>query len=253
MHNYIKKVNPMSSTSRIHPRYSRQIQNSNSLVDQVYQAIHDSIVSGRIHPGDPLPQVQLAEEMGVSARTVREALSRLVAEGLAESEPHHSVRVTRITIEDQEQLYRMRAEIEGMAFEEAAARITRKELERLKEIVDLASQTTDPESAPSAQIYNREFHWTIILASGKRQYIRMLDQIWKLMFTYFEGYELYDDHFTRRQEDVASHTAILAALEAHDGKGARRELEHHIRITFEGQRKQMADYLEQSLENGEGL
>ena len=238
----------MSNSTLINPRFSNINQSASTLVDQAYHAIHDSIVSGHIHPGDPLPQVQLAEELGVSARTVREALARLVMEGLAVAEPHHSVRVTRFTIEDQEQLYLMRSQIEGMAFEEAASRISEQELNYLKEIVDKASQTTDPESTASAQFYNREFHWTIIKASGKRQYVRMLEFIWKLMFTYFEGYQDMDDHFARRIEDLESHNTIIQALEAGDGKAARAALEKHISMTFEGQRKQMIEYLDQTFE-----
>ncbi len=241
----------MTNQERIQPRFQNQIQNPNTLVDQVYQAIHDSIIGGRIHPGETLPQVQIAQELGVSARTVREALSRLAAEGLVEAEPHHSVRVAQFTVEDQEQLYRMRSEIEGMAFEDAAAHITQKDLDHLQEILLLASQTNDPASTDSARHYNEDFHWTIIRASGKRQFIRVLEQIWTLMFTYFEGYEQFNGHFQRRQEDVTSHQAILKALTERNGKLARRMLEEHIRITLEGQRRYLSEYLIPSSENGD--
>lgn len=243
--NYIKpEPHTMTNSGRIHPRFQESLQNPQTLVDQVYQAIHNSIITGRIHPGEPLPQVQLAEELGVSARTVREALSRLVSEGLAESEPHHSVRVNKFTVSDQEELYRMRAAIEGMAFEEAAARITRQELDHLKEILLLASQTTDPASTDSARHYNEDFHWTIIRASGKQQYIRILEQIWKVMFTYFEGRDQVEEYFDRREADISTHEGILEALENHDGKQARRMLEEHIRVTYEGQSHYLAEFLQ---------
>ncbi|HZW04528.1 MAG TPA: GntR family transcriptional regulator [Anaerolineaceae bacterium] len=238
----------MSSSSRFDPRFQKQLA-SGTLAQQVYEAIHDSIICGRIHPGDPLRQAELAGELGVSARTVREAFSRLVAEGLAEYEPHRGVRVKRFTIADQEALYRMRSAIEGMAFEAAASRISPEELDYLREIVDLASQDTDPESVRTARHYNQEFHWTIIRASGNDQYIRILDQIWKSMFTYFEGYDLDDDHFTRREEDRSTHQAILNALAARDGNMARSMIEKHIQMTFEGQRRHLAEYLDQPSEN----
>lgn len=237
----------MTTNNRFDPRIQKQLA-SGTLVQQVYDAIHDSIVCGRIHPGDPLRQAELAEELGVSARTVREALSRLVAEGLAEYEPHRGARVKRFTIADQEALYQMRAAIEGMAFEAAAARITDAELEYLREIIDRASQDLDPESVHSARYYNHEFHWTIIRASGSDQFIRILDQIWKSMLTYFEGTDLDDDDdFIRREEDRASHLKILEALASRNGKKARQAIEEHIRVTFEGQRRHLAEYLDHSL------
>lgn len=226
------------------PRFQKQAQNQKTLVSQTYQILHDSIIAGRILPGESLKQEQLADELGVSARTVREALSRLVAEGLLVAEPHHSVRVNRFTIEDQEELYRMRSAIEGMAAEAAAARITQEELDHLREIVLLASQTNDPESTDRARHYNEDFHWTIINASGKKQYARTLRQIWTLMFTFFEAYELYEGHVVRREEDILSHEAILKALGERNGLLARQMLQEHIRITFEGQLKYLSEYLE---------
>lgn len=233
----------MAPSEIFDPRFQEQLQATPSLPEVVYQAIHDSITCGRIHPGDSLRQADLARELGVSARTVREALSRLVAEGVAEYEPHRGVRVARFTVADQEELYRMRAAIEGMAFEDAAAHITPEELQHLKEIVSLASQNPDPESAAIARRYNEEFHWTIIRASRKRQFVRILDLIWKSMFTYFVGNELINDDLYGRHKDISTHEEILDALQARDGKRARHLLEEHIEFTFEAQRRQMAEFL----------
>ena len=236
----------MNNKKRAEPRFQEDVLATSTLRERVYNAIHDSIICGRILPGEPLLQEELASELGVSARTVREALSRLVAEGVAEHQPHHSVRVTSFTVDDQEELYRMRAVIEGMAFEEAATHITQAELARLREIILLASQTDDPQSAETARHYNQEFHWVIIRASRKRQFIRMLDQIWRSMFTYFVGSELIQNDLYGREKDVATHAAILDALAARDGQRVRQLLEEHIQFTFEAQRLQMKGFLESS-------
>lgn len=215
---------------------------SNSLPEAAYQAIHDAIICGRIEPGEPLHQAELAQELGVSARTVREALSRLVAEGLAEYEPHHSVRVADLTMGDQEELYLMRVAIEGMAFEAAAEYITPQDLARLKEIMPMATQSSDPQSAETTRHYNQEFHWIIIRASGKRQFMRVLDQIWKSMFTYFVLNEVSEtDLKDARQRDKDAHAAIIKALEERDGKRARALVEEHILVTSRYQSLQMKE------------
>lgn len=219
-----------------------------SLPEVTYQAIHDAILSGRIKPGDPMRQTELAQELGVSARTVREALSRLVAEGLAESEPHHSVRVAIFSLEDQEELYKMRAVIEGRAFEVAAESISPQDLARLKEIVRLTTENPGLQSVETANHYNQEFHWIVIRASAKHQLIRILDQIWKSMFVYFGEYGMAEEKLEiTRQVDTVSHAAIVEALEEHDGKKVRALVEQHIMVAFDYQQAQMREFLAQPL------
>jgi GntR family transcriptional regulator, colanic acid and biofilm gene transcriptional regulator len=133
--------------------------------------------------------------------------------------------------------------IEGMACEAAAARLTAHDLGRLQEIVRLATPGRDTESMESARRYNREFHWIIIRASGKRQYTRILDQIWKTMFIYDFQYETSDCQFQDVERlDISTHEAIVAALEAGDGELARKKLEEHILVTFQYQAVQMREY-----------
>jgi DNA-binding GntR family transcriptional regulator len=216
---------------------------SQSLVDKAYQAIHDAILYGNIKPGAQLRQAELAEELGISARTVREALSRLAAEGLVDHEPHHGVRVATFTITDQEELYQMRATIEGKACEVAATCLTPTDLKRLKELVHLATPGTNVDY----KRYNHEFHWIIIRASGKRQYIRILENIWRTMFTYYYEYETPEITYQDAQQmDVKAHEAILAALEERDGEQARKLLEEHIMATFQYQAVQMREYIQRS-------
>jgi len=224
--------------------FSEFAKENHSLVEMAYQAIHDAILYGRIKPGALLRQMDLAKELGISARTVREALSRLTAEGLVVHEQHHSIKVTEYTVSDVEELYLMRAAIEGMAFEAAASRLTAQDLVRLKEIVRLTTLSKDPKEMESARRYNREFHWIIIGASGKRQYMRILDQIWKTLYIYYFQFETDDLKFNEVvQNDNRMHEAIVAALEARDGKKARKLLEEHMLITFQYQSVQMRENL----------
>jgi DNA-binding GntR family transcriptional regulator len=235
----------VNMTELVNPphRFGEFTKGNHSLVEMAYQAIHDAILYGRIKPGTSLRQIDLAEELGISARTVREALSRLTAEGLVVHEQHHSIRVAEYTVADVEELYLMRAAIEGLAFEAAASRLTAQDLGRLKEIVRLATPSKDEQTVESARRYNREFHWIIIRASGKRQYMRILDQIWKTLFIYYFQFETDDCKFNEvEQVDISIHEAIVAALEVKDGKKARKLIEEHVLITFQYQSVQMREY-----------
>lgn len=70
------------------------------LRDTAYEAIRDAIVRGDIPPGAPVRDADLAERLGLSRAPVREALSRLIGEGLVESKPQSYTRVTRLVPRD---------------------------------------------------------------------------------------------------------------------------------------------------------
>ena len=78
----------MTPLAPIHPRYLR---------DQAFLSLREAIVSGRLAPGDPLVIDALAETFGLSAMPVREAVKRLVADGLVEELPRRAHRIAPLT------------------------------------------------------------------------------------------------------------------------------------------------------------
>ena len=65
-------------------------------VDRVAEELRRSLFEGELGPGTPLREVALAEALGVSRSTVREALGLLVAEGLADRVPNSGTQVRRL-------------------------------------------------------------------------------------------------------------------------------------------------------------
>ena len=88
-----------------------------SLVDQVYEKIRDRIVSLKIPFGSKLNVSKLQEEYGVSSTPVREALNRLLNDGLIELENNVGARVIDITEEDVRQIQEL-----SFAYQIVAAR-----------------------------------------------------------------------------------------------------------------------------------
>ena len=78
----------MPPLAPIHPRYLR---------DQAFLSLREAIVSGRLAPGEPVVIDALAETFGISAMPVREAVKRLVADGLIEELPRRAHRITPLT------------------------------------------------------------------------------------------------------------------------------------------------------------
>ncbi|MBW3557926.1 MAG: GntR family transcriptional regulator, partial [Actinobacteria bacterium] len=74
----------------------------------IADVIRERVIDGSFPPGAQLGEVQLAEQLGVSRGPVREALQRLIQEGLLEGRPHRGVFVARLRGDDVVDVYRAR-------------------------------------------------------------------------------------------------------------------------------------------------
>jgi DNA-binding GntR family transcriptional regulator len=90
-----------------------------ALSGQVYETLRTSIRNGNILPGQPLQEVQLAAQLGVSRTPVREALARLANEGLVASDGRSFV-VPSLTLADIDDIYEIRSLIEPEALRHVA-------------------------------------------------------------------------------------------------------------------------------------
>lgn len=227
MHN-AQLNHPLDYMIKIDPGIIDQVRSNQSLSDLAYFALRDSIHSGDIKPGEPLHQEELAHVFNISSRTIRETLKRLVAEGLATYEPHKGVKVIELSAEDQEELFNMRALLEGLALEYAFDRLTDQDLQKMKEILPLTAFSSLSKSISETREYNRQFHWIIIEASQKPHLIRSLDHLWKLIFTYYHEYALTEDQSEKsRFRDLNSHKMLIQALEEKDLPKAREIIVRH--------------------------
>ncbi|HET7647991.1 MAG TPA: GntR family transcriptional regulator [Gaiellaceae bacterium] len=99
--------------------------------DDIALVIEEAIVSGELEPGTVLRQEQLSEQFNVSRTPIREALRRLAALGLVSFVPNRGVRVRTISREELHEAFMVRAELESLATEVAAAKMTAEDLEEL--------------------------------------------------------------------------------------------------------------------------
>lgn len=90
--------------------------------DKAYAALRDDIIEWRLLPGTVLAEVEQSERLGVSRTPLREALSRLTAEGLTTTAGGRGVVVTDISLEDIDELFELRETLEGKAAALAAER-----------------------------------------------------------------------------------------------------------------------------------
>jgi DNA-binding GntR family transcriptional regulator len=89
-----------------------------TLRERVLQALRSAVTSGAYRPGDHLGEVELAERLGVSRGTVREALRHLQQEGLVRAGMRGMLRVNSLSEAEIQGLFRVRAALEGLAVTE---------------------------------------------------------------------------------------------------------------------------------------
>lgn len=154
-------------------------------VDRAYEAIRDDILSGRLAPGERLREEELTRQIGVSRTPIREALRRLESDGYTIVEPNKGASVPVYSKRDVDEIYGLRALLEGHAARRAATRITPeqiKELERInvamkKEAMDETSGATGTQAYMRRSQLSQAFQEVILSASDNNRLFGIVSQL----------------------------------------------------------------------------
>jgi DNA-binding GntR family transcriptional regulator len=207
--------------------------------DDIALALERAIVSGDIAPGTVLRQEQLSEDYGVSRTPVREALRRLAALGLVSFEPNRGVRVRTLSREELREAFLVRAELESLATELAAARITEDDLDELDRAearfaeltARLAGVSSDsPERMALVADWvrgNHAFHDVIYRVANAPLIERLAKSArfsGSAVWAPADATEL-DDLYRRNERQ---HRALIEALRAGSAAGARALAREHV-------------------------
>lgn len=196
-----------------------------SIADNVFSAIENQILSGELPKGTLVTELKLCEQFGVSRTPVREALMRLKQEGLVEETGKGAI-VVGITRADIEDIYEVRARIEGLVSARCAERISRDELKKLEETVSLQEFYAERGMADSIRNLDSEFHRQIYSYCGSRTLETLLLELHRKVK---RVRRLSVEDPTRAKEAVSEHRAILRAISARDAKAAEELTALHIR------------------------
>jgi DNA-binding GntR family transcriptional regulator len=210
-------------------------QEPQALVDDLAERIRERIMTGEIPIGAQLRQAALASEFGVSRTPVREALRQLQTGGLITVVPNRGAVVRVPSPWEVRSAHEVRAELEGLAAERAATRITEPQLavlRRANETMRRAAERARPRQSPAGAtapttVANDEIHTTIHEAARNPWLGRMINQINESFPRNVLALVLASDPAARRQT-VVEHDQIIDALEAGDGPAARTAMHKHV-------------------------
>lgn len=200
------------------------------LKEDIFDTLHDKIVSGIYKPGEWLRQDEIATQLGVSMTPVREGLDLLVAAGLAERVPYRGVRVREIVMKDVIEAYGLRLYLEVVIAQEAAGNMTPDQAEALERTIAEMKKHDSLKEMSMARKLSREFHSAI--ANGTKN--ELLIRLYAIVANAFPDWILYEAMFRKPEILVDSmnhmhveHVLIVNALKKRDGlKAALHSVEH---------------------------
>ncbi|WP_433566626.1 GntR family transcriptional regulator [Nocardia sp. CA-151230] len=194
----------------------------------VQEVLRSEILSGAMPPGTPILQDKVAERLGVSITPVREALRNLESVGLVVYEPNFGAKVAEHAAGDMEELYLLRATVEGLAARLAATSISPAELARLHDIHRELRAALQVGDAGRMSAASREFHAQIARAGGRSIIARHLQWIWESHPIPIEQ-SVWSNPKVAEQA-VESHARLVALLEAGDAAGAENHMVQQVRL-----------------------
>lgn len=197
------------------------------LGDEVYNVIYAQLMTRQIAPGGRISVDRLVRELGVSQTPIREALSRLEAQGLVVKT--HLIGYSAANQMDSsrlDQLYELRLLLEPFAAGRAALSITADDQATL---LRLASEMQAGDVSPKSEAYGRfaqldsDFHDLIAHASGNE----LVQETLANLHTHVHLFRLFY-HARVTSDAINEHQDIIAALAGRDPNAAELAMRHHI-------------------------
>jgi DNA-binding GntR family transcriptional regulator len=218
---------------------------SENLSQKAYSHIHDKLTSGTLRPGLRLSNRKVAQEIGVSFTPVREALNRLVSEGLLEYRDGVGVFVPEATRREIEELYDVREMLECAVVARECGRLSQRTLQELRDLhgemcrivesVEEAGQMG--EHGQRFRELDSAFHLTLIRGTGNRQLLDVVTDLRKkcaiksggASMADLVGHVFHAEPLENVRRTLREHGELLSLLEKSDGVAAAELMCRHIR------------------------
>jgi DNA-binding GntR family transcriptional regulator len=191
--------------------------------EKVYASLRTAVLRGEFQPRQALKPQELATRHGVSLAVVREALLRLVGEGLADRRPNRGFAVPDTGAERWQQIAETRAILEPAALRLAVARGDLEWEAAVRAAHHRLAGTPYGEGEVWSEMH-RLFHRTLLAGCGNEVVLATFDRLW----TAGELARRWSATTDPSRDAAAEHRALEAAALARDAEGAADGLRRHI-------------------------
>jgi DNA-binding GntR family transcriptional regulator len=195
------------------------------LRERIYQILKTYIIEGDLKEDTKITEAELSKQLGVSKTPVREAISRLVVEGLITLHPNKRMTITKIFSKDIIEVYQLRKCLCGLAATLVASKITEEDITKFKEIIRemelFVEKGNVKEYSKSADI----FHGLMQHLSGNRRLetfsINLHEQVYRYRIKSLKVKG-------RIEKSLSEHKKIIEAIIRHDPEQAKKFCEEHL-------------------------
>lgn len=220
---------------------------------KAYHHIQHKIAGGELQAGQPISELAIATELGISRTPVREALGQLASEGILEQSPNRRATVATLTRKDIIELYELREALEvysvGKAARQAIPRAALERLEaqadailKLKEELERSGKSElDMEQMRRFVASDLGFHTLLMRMAANDRILKVVNET-RLMIRIFamrrqgHGVPMLEDIYRR-------HLEVARAIAAQDAEGAMKAISEHIQVSLH-ERLEDFDHLE---------
>ncbi len=190
--------------------------------DWVFQVLRAAIVRGILPGGVPLRQDEISLALNVSHIPVREAFRQLEAQGLVRIYPNRGAVVTKLTIEEMEDIMNVRAILEVGALRTAIPLMTDATIETARAVLEESLSVSEENKLEDL---NACFHFTLYEPAQNQVLFRMIDQMHANVDRYIRKYYTESIYY---EESKRQHAKLLEACTARDEALACQLLLEHI-------------------------
>ena len=194
--------------------------------ERAYNDLKADLLSGRFAQGERLTEEHLAKILGVSRTPVREALHKLESEGLVKPLESRGFYVARDSREELEDLFDIRAALEGYAIRLICAGISAETIKQLQQFVKKAEDALARKQLDEIFEYNTQFHDVLhSVISRKTRFHNLIADTRKYVLRYRKDSLHYLDGARRT---IDGHKKILMAISLKDPELCERVMREHI-------------------------
>ena len=199
----------------------------------VYQSIKKAILNRNISPGVQLVESVIASKLSVSRTPIRAAIKELEQEGLVDVIPNRGAFVINPSIEEIEQVYKARLELEMIGFKYGKEHINDQVIKTLEDLIKVEENTYKDRDFIKNLEVNKEFHMTIARTCHNKYLIDFIEQAINksnvhLIF-YDRFFEVHDENNIRGLQE---HKQLVQSLKEQDFEKVENLLSKHIMNTL---------------------
>ena len=178
--------------------------------ERVAKEIRHLILMGKFKPGKKMLETTIAQELNVSRNPVREALRQLEQEGIVEYIPQKGCFLREINLEELEEIFRLRANLEIISLEYCNFKIADETIKKLESIIVELSNIKKSKNFDDMFILGLKFHELIVQECGKN----IIYKTWKNFggYNYSIFLNIYNSDIDSLKRNVLTHKKLIEKL-----------------------------------------